>query len=159
MLRWIACLTVVMTLTACERTATIAPTARADEPVAVGAAIGAPTAEPVPTQAAAQPTAEAGGGCGEQCGEGGECGGSCGCNQIPARAPRTVPATATWTELEVQGMRCGGCAKKIEAAVAGIEGVYDVRADFRSGTVRFAAENDIRQRVAPRIAALGYRVQ
>lgn len=171
MLRFIACIGLVFALAACERTAQLGGDQRAPgavpEPIprAPVATDEAPADEAPADEAAIgeTPTATTGGSsCGGSCGEGGSCdegGGSCGCKQIPARAPRNVPSTATWTSIEVQGMRCGGCAKKIEAAVATVEGVYDVRADHASGTVRVAAERDVRAHVTPRIAALGYRVQ
>ncbi|HUH00881.1 MAG TPA: heavy-metal-associated domain-containing protein [Kofleriaceae bacterium] len=117
----------------------------------------------VPEQA--QPTASGEDSCGGgACGGGGSCSGSsCGCGAAMAtRAPRNVPPDATWTEVRVKGMRCGGCEKRIEAALAGLEGVYDVDANHTNASVRIAtapSDRTVRDRVVPQIEALGFRTQ
>lgn len=81
---------------------------------------------------------------------------------MATRAPRNVPPDATWTEVSVKGMRCGGCEKRIEAALAGLEGVYDVDASHTSASVRIATaptDRTVRDRVVPQIEALGFRAQ
>jgi copper chaperone CopZ len=105
-----------------------------------------------------------GGSCGGSCGGGGSCGEAgkaCGCGAAMAeKVPRHVPPDAVWTTLDVRGMRCGGCAKKIEAALARVDGVYDVTADYTKGVVKVAGNQaSVRDRVVPRIRALGYKVQ
>src|SRR5207302_1535105 len=72
------------------------------------AATATTTTTPAPEQHAC--------GCGMQSGCTGQCGGQCG-----GAAPQLVaPANATWTKLHVAGMHCGGCARRIERALASI---------------------------------------
>jgi copper chaperone CopZ len=100
-------------------------------------------------------------GCGMQsgagCTSGGQCGGQCG-----GASPELVaPANASWTKLHVAGMHCGGCARRIERALAGIDGVVGVRADFAHAEVEVATAGgvDARRLAAPVIDGLGYRVE
>jgi copper chaperone CopZ len=91
------------------------------------------------------------------------CGGNCcgGMAEASASVPVEAPADALWTEMKVSGMHCGMCARKIESAVAVVEGVVAVTADPTTGLVRIATARgarDIRAEVTPRIDALGYRV-
>jgi copper chaperone len=46
-------------------------------------------------------------------------------------------------DLDVQGMTCGACVQRVTAALARIEGVYDVAVDLRSGRVRVTAEASV----------------
>jgi len=137
-------------------------------PAAPKAAANTATATAAPAHAQAGTETAAAGmhqGCGGDCGGEGECadGEECGCEGAMANhPPRHAPADAVWTTLQVKGMHCGGCAKKIETAVAGLDGVFDVTADYKSGEVRIATApgtNDVRKRVTPAIDKLGYRVQ
>jgi copper chaperone CopZ len=115
----------------------------------------APAPAPVLTQ-----TAEAHHGCG--CGTSpSSCNGSCG-GQCGGESPELVaPASATWTTLHVAGMHCGGCARRIERALAGVQGVLGVKADFQGAKVEVAtaAGVDARHLVQPTIDGLGYQVQ
>lgn len=136
-----------------------------DRPVAAQSA-AMTAAQPVVAMAPAQaePAAAEDSCGGGACGGGGSCSGSsCGCEAAMAtRAPRNVPPDATWTEVSVKGMRCGGCEKRIEAALAGLDGVYDVDASHTSASVRIATaptDRTVRDRVVPQIEALGFRTQ
>jgi Cu+-exporting ATPase len=99
-------------------------------------------------------------GCG--CGmNGASCGGSCG-GQCGGEAPHLVaPANAIWTTLHVTGMHCGGCARRIERALAGLDGVLGVQADFAGARVQVATASgtDAKRLVQPTIDGLGYHVQ
>jgi copper chaperone CopZ len=158
-------LAVVSLATACERSeSSSTDDTHATQVVGAVALPPEPTLPAVPSAPPVAEAAEAEGSCGGSCGGGGgeSCGGSsCGCEAAMAtRAPRNVPADAVWTQVDVKGMRCGGCEKKIEAALAGIEGVYDVDADHSAGRVRIATAptaRDVRDRVVPQIESLGFR--
>jgi Cu+-exporting ATPase len=58
-------------------------------------------------------------------------------------------------------MRCGGCAKRIERALANVDGVLGVKADVRMARVEIATKAgvDARALVKPTIDGLGYQVQ
>lgn len=95
----------------------------------------------------------------------GDCGGSCGGGCMaeaaePEPAPAALPANATWTAMTVEGMHCGGCARRVKRALAGVEGIAAVEVDLASKTVRVAAlpGTDARALAAPRIDELGYHV-
>ncbi len=64
------------------------------------------------------------------------------------------------TTLQVPGMRCGGCANRIEEAVKHIEGVRRVKADFMAHTVDVAFDSDKLDAAAVRSAIenTGYEV-
>lgn len=90
----------------------------------------------------------------------GGCGDSCAGNgPTPQWAP--VGADATWQPLYVDGMKCGGCAKRIEKALANVDGVIAVKADFRTKKVEIVTKPgvDARSLVKPTIDGLGYTVQ
>jgi Cu+-exporting ATPase len=116
----------------------------------------APALAPAPAPA---PIAEQPHGCG--CGmAGASCSGSCG-GQCGGEAPHLVaPANAAWTTLAVTGMHCGGCARRIERALAGVDGVLGVQADFARAQVRVATASgvDAKHLVQSTIDGLGYQV-
>lgn len=90
--------------------------------------------------------------------EGACCG---GWDKVPVEHAQ-IPDNAEWTTLKVSGMSCGGCAKRIQASLTGIEGVIDIQVDHTTGEVKIAAApgtQDVRGRVAPRLNELGYTVQ
>ncbi len=102
------------------------------------------------------------------CGGGGSCGGGGmaeggGCTGGVAEMPTwaAVPSDATWTELKVTGMHCGGCARRIEKQLASVEGVLGVKIDVASAKVAVATVKgvDARGMVKPSIDKLGYLVE
>jgi copper chaperone CopZ len=113
----------------------------------------------VPTVAETKPAGSCGGSCGAACGQGGSCCG--GAMAAPSGEAAPVPADAVWTSFQVTGMKCGGCARKIERALAGVDGVLGVEVDHVAAQVRVATVKgvDARRVAAPAIDALGYRVQ
>jgi Cu+-exporting ATPase len=82
----------------------------------------------------------------------------CGGGEAPAWA---TPDNASWTALHVTGMHCGGCARRIERALASVNGVLGVKADYSQAKVEVAtaAGVDARKLVASTIDGLGYRVE
>lgn len=63
-------------------------------------------------------------------------------------------------ELQVSAMDCGGCERRIGNVVRRVEGVRDVDANHRTGTVRvrLRAGHAGRAAVVERIEASGYQV-
>ena len=150
-------------LCACQRTDPATASARvvaapaAPAPVALAAGAAAPLA---PAQPVATPPAEPAhvpASCGASCA--GHCDGSCmaGAAAAPAAA---VPADARWAELHVEGMHCGGCARRIQAALAQVDGVVGSEVDLGKHVVRVAVRGgaDARALATPAIDRLGYRV-
>ena len=93
--------------------------------------------------------------CGDKCGEaGGGCGGGEAVNWGP------LPEGTPWTALHVTGMKCGGCAKKIESALAKVDGVKGVKIDWQAGKVEVAVGEgkDARAIAKPVVDSLGYHV-
>lgn len=45
--------------------------------------------------------------------------------------------------IKVDGMHCGHCTAKVEAAIGAIDGVKSVKADFTDGTVVIVSKEDI----------------
>ncbi|MCE9575674.1 MAG: heavy-metal-associated domain-containing protein [Deltaproteobacteria bacterium] len=79
----------------------------------------------------------------------------------PAFTPKAaVPADAVWTELHVEGMHCGGCARRIQNALAKVDGVVGSEVDLGRKAVRVAARAgaDPAALATPAIDQLGYRV-
>ncbi|HVV84527.1 MAG TPA: heavy-metal-associated domain-containing protein, partial [Kofleriaceae bacterium] len=95
--------------------------------------------------------------CGGHCGNM-ACGASCSHGAAPTFA--AVPADARWTSLHVTGMHCGGCARRIEGALAGVSGVLDVEVDLGKAEVRVAtaAGSELQSRITDTIDGLGYQV-
>lgn len=72
-----------------------------------------------------------------------------------------VDANASWQPVFVDGMKCGGCAKRIEKALANVDGVLAVKTDVRTKKIEIVTKPgiDARSLVKPTIDGLGYRVQ
>jgi copper chaperone CopZ len=157
-MRVIALFALVLAASACDRgEATPAPTSTVSPqrgPVESGVStVAAPPAK--------AETGGCGGACGGSCGGGAECNGSCGGHVADTGDRPSVPADAVWTDLHVAGMRCGGCARRIKGALAGLDGVLGVEVDLATARVRVAtaAGVDGRGLAQPAIDSLGYQVQ
>ena len=63
-------------------------------------------------------------------------------------------------ELSIKGMSCTGCEQTIQSGVAGIAGVKQVKADFKTGKARVEFAPDIAGTtgIKTKIAASGYIV-
>lgn len=62
--------------------------------------------------------------------------------------------------LNVEGMHCGGCEKRIQNAVSDIEGVESVTASFEAGTVKVTLNKDIDEKViSEAIEDIGFEVK
>ncbi len=171
-------ITIALLLSGCARSEGAAATSSGSDPAAPAAAApaAAPAAmavdtavsESAPVSTAPAPAAEKGGSCcggsggGGSCGGGAGCGGMCGGAMAAPTPPTDGPADAAWSSLKVSGMRCGGCAKRIMAAVGKLDGVVAVQADHGTGQVLWAVhkgDRDRRDVVAGEIQKLGYQPQ
>jgi copper chaperone CopZ len=45
--------------------------------------------------------------------------------------------------IKVDGMECGSCAKSIERSVKKVNGIIEVKADYKSGTCKIKAKKDV----------------
>jgi len=158
----LACLSLVIGLVACQKDDKAEQSARRVAKVAPAPKEAAAPA-PAPAVALVAPAHEMGG---EKCGCGGmaSCSGGCGegcAGNGPSPQWAAMPADATWQPLHVDGMMCGGCAKRIEKALANVDGVLAVKTDFHAKKVEIATKPgiDARSLVKPTIDGLGYRVQ
>ncbi len=75
------------------------------------------------------------------------------------KSPET--AGVDWIELNVTDMQCGGCETVIEEALAALDGVAEVSADYPTGVVKVAFDSE---KVSPKIIqetieTSGYHVQ
>jgi copper chaperone len=140
------------------------PAASKQPKVAASTQAASPVQAPVKVMEAAATTATA---TATAEGEGGSCGGSMdscsgGCSQWDDEASevakRTVPTGAQWKTIQVSGMTCGGCERRIIANLGKVEGVLAVEADAELGEVRVATaqDADLRATAVERINALGY---
>jgi copper chaperone CopZ len=97
----------------------------------------------------------------KQCGgEGKSCGAGCADGDQSTPTWAVLPAGTPWTALHVTGMHCGECAKKIERALAKIDGVRGVKIDLGTQKVEIAVSegHDARTIAKPVIDGLGYHV-
>lgn len=165
-MRILALIVVVLGAAACqpadsaERSAEI--TAKA--PVQASASIGATApAKAASLTMSAGDSCGGGAACGGSCGGscGGACGASCGAEAGKAAVTWNTPKDAAWTELHVAGMHCGGCARRIERALAQVDGVLGVQVDLATASVKIATASgtDVRGLATPTIDGLGYQVQ
>ena len=158
-MRLLACL-LALGITACQHADSAERSARITEqarPAPVKPAV-APAPDPAPAPLATAPD-EHHCGCGMTMST---CNGQCGGDMCGGEAPHLVaPKGATWTTLRVTGMHCGGCARRIERALAGVSGVLGVKADFAKAQVEVATASgvDARHLVQATIDGLGYHVE
>lgn len=159
-MRLLACL-LPLALVACQRADSVEPSASKIAHVAAAPAVAARAVAAPTHAAAASPVCGCGvGECGGGGGGGDMCGGGCGGGGDDAPA-LTAPANATWTALHVSGMHCGGCAKRIERALAAVNGIVGVKVDYSTAKVEVATSSrvDVRTLVASTIDGLGYHVE
>jgi len=159
-MRLLAPLALVFALAACQK-AESSSAVKVDEATATMQVTA-------PAPAATAPVADSGDhacGCGMGGGNGcAECGGGCQMDMEEAAAPAgaaPLPAGTRWTAMTVDGMHCGGCARRIEKALTGVQGIAAVDVDLTTHTVKVAAlpNTDARAIAAPKIDALGYHVE
>lgn len=70
-------------------------------------------------------------------------------------------ATATASTLRVEGMDCGGCERKVEAALGRLEGIEEVSASSVTGSVTIHPQQSTRsshEAIERTLNELGYRL-
>lgn len=60
--------------------------------------------------------------------------------------------------IKVEGMACEGCEKRIQNALKNMEGIENVVANHKEGTVTITAENIVLDKVKEKIEDIGFRV-
>ncbi len=64
------------------------------------------------------------------------------------------------TILNVEGMVCGGCEKRVENALGDIKGIKKVKANHENGTVKMESKKEIDMNVVKeKIENLGFKVK
>ena len=64
------------------------------------------------------------------------------------------------TILNVKGMVCGGCEKRVENALGDIKGIKKVKANHENGTVKMESKKEIDMNVVKeKIENLGFKVK
>jgi len=58
--------------------------------------------------------------------------------------------------LEVENIKCEGCAGSIRKGLGNLDGVTDVVVDVAAGSVTVSADDTLRPEVAAKLAAMGY---
>ncbi len=157
-MRLIAPFALAFVLAACQRADPAEESARKVAEMKPAAA--APMSTPAPIE---EPSADDHKACGGACGA--SCNGSCGagCMAAAGEAPpvKDIPKDAQWASLTVDGMHCGGCARRIQSRLAQLDGVVGSEVDLGTHTVRVAVKKgiDARAIATPAIDELGYHVR
>lgn len=60
--------------------------------------------------------------------------------------------------IKVEGMACEGCERRIQNALKNIEGIENIVANYKEGTVTITAENIVLDKVKEKIEDIGFRV-
>ncbi len=58
--------------------------------------------------------------------------------------------------IQVQNVKCGGCASTIQDGLSPLAGVDSVEVDIESGTVTVTGEGLSREQLSAKLAELGY---
>jgi copper chaperone len=58
--------------------------------------------------------------------------------------------------IEVENIKCGGCARTINGKLSAIEGVSDVHNDLENGRITLDAPEDSRAQLVQTLLAAGY---
>ena len=67
-----------------------------------------------------------------------------------------VIVMSTQMQIEVDNLKCGGCARTITRGLADLAGVSDVQVNRDSQLVTFTADKALRANVAEKLRAMGY---
>lgn len=59
-------------------------------------------------------------------------------------------------QIEIDNLKCGGCARSILKGLAEVPGISDVDVDREQQLVRFSGEASLRTQVADKLRSMGY---
>jgi copper chaperone len=60
------------------------------------------------------------------------------------------------TEIQVENLKCGGCASTIKKAILAIEGASEIEIDIEKSMVSVRLENDNLEEIKLKLSKLGY---
>ena len=60
------------------------------------------------------------------------------------------------TDIQIENLKCGGCAATIKKGILSLEGVNEVEIDIENSIVSIASENDNIEEVKAKLSKLGY---
>lgn len=60
--------------------------------------------------------------------------------------------------LKIEGMECNGCENRIINAVKQIEGIIEVKADYKEGTTIIKSTKEVEKQVKTVIEEIGFTV-
>lgn len=90
---------------------------------------------------------------------------ACSCNKSKSKSTAKksdkAPKSAAKVVLVVEGMTCGGCAKRVSGALQKLGGVYaaNVNLSTKKVTVRYAPKKVTVSKLVSAINALGYKAR
>lgn len=58
--------------------------------------------------------------------------------------------------IEIENLKCGGCASTIKKGLSGLDGVEDVQIDVETSIVSFSSKNENLEAVKEKLSKLGY---
>lgn len=59
-------------------------------------------------------------------------------------------------EIQIENLKCGGCASTIKKAILAIEGVSEIEIDMEKSIVSITSENDSLEEIKMKLSKLGY---
>ena len=59
-------------------------------------------------------------------------------------------------EIQVENIKCGGCANSIRSGLEKMDGVSEVSVDIENGIVRMEADDALREQIAAQLTKMGY---
>jgi len=59
-------------------------------------------------------------------------------------------------EIQVENIKCGGCANSIRSGLEKLPGVSNVEIDIENGIVRLTADNNQRDEIVAKLTSMGY---
>ena len=62
----------------------------------------------------------------------------------------------TAMQIEIDNLKCGGCARSIVKGLAEVPGISEVEVDRDQQLVRFSGEDTLRSQVADKLRSMGY---
>lgn len=60
------------------------------------------------------------------------------------------------TTIQIENLKCGGCAATIKKGILGIDSVNDVEVNVETSEVKVAHENDVISAIKEKLSKLGY---
>lgn len=60
------------------------------------------------------------------------------------------------TDIQIENLKCGGCAATIKKGILALEGITEVDIDIEKSIVSVTSENDTIEEVKTKLSKLGY---